>query len=78
MTSFTAKAPARANIIGEHTDYAPNQGHVLPTPLPFTSPLWTVVLVTGLADGAAALIVLSARGAPDPGFAYRFARPVRQ
>jgi len=35
MTSFTAKAPARANVIGEHTDYAPNQGHVLPTPLPF-------------------------------------------
>jgi galactokinase len=35
MTSFTAKAPARANIIGEHTDYAPNGGHVLPTPLPF-------------------------------------------
>lgn len=35
MTSFTAKAPARANLIGEHTDYAPNGGHVLPTPLPF-------------------------------------------
>jgi len=35
MDKFTAKAPARANIIGEHTDYAPNAGHVLPTPLPF-------------------------------------------
>jgi galactokinase len=35
VNSFTAKAPARANIIGEHTDYAPNGGHVLPTPLPF-------------------------------------------
>ena len=35
MTVFSAKAPARANIIGEHTDYAPNGGHVLPTPLPF-------------------------------------------
>ena len=35
MNSYTAKAPARANIIGEHTDYAPNGGHVLPTPLPF-------------------------------------------
>lgn len=35
MSTFTAKAPARANIIGEHTDYAPNGGHVLPTPLPF-------------------------------------------
>jgi galactokinase len=35
MTKFTATAPARANIIGEHTDYAPNGGHVLPTPLPF-------------------------------------------
>ena len=35
MSLFTAKAPARANIIGEHTDYATNAGHVLPTPLPF-------------------------------------------
>ena len=35
MRTFTAKAPARANIIGEHTDYATSQGHVLPTPLPF-------------------------------------------
>ena len=35
MTAFSAKAPARANLIGEHTDYAPNGGHVLPTPLPF-------------------------------------------
>lgn len=35
MSSFTAKAPARANLIGEHTDYATNGGHVLPTPLPF-------------------------------------------
>ena len=35
MNSYSAKAPARANIIGEHTDYAPNGGHVLPTPLPF-------------------------------------------
>jgi len=35
MSTFTAMAPARANIIGEHTDYATNQGHVLPTPLPF-------------------------------------------
>ena len=29
---------------------------IVTTPLPFTSPLWTAVLVTGLADGAAALI----------------------
>lgn len=35
MKTFTAKAPARANLIGEHTDYIPNGGHVLPTPLPF-------------------------------------------
>ncbi len=35
MSTFTAKAPARANIIGEHTDYTTNQGHVLPTPLSF-------------------------------------------
>ncbi len=41
MTGFAAKAPARANIIGEHTDYATNQGHVLPTPLPFHT--WVTV-----------------------------------
>jgi galactokinase len=35
VNTYTAKAPARANIIGEHTDYASNGGHVLPTPLPF-------------------------------------------
>lgn len=35
MRSFTASAPARANLIGEHVDYATNGGHVLPTPLPF-------------------------------------------
>jgi len=35
MTAFTATAPARANLIGEHTDYAPNGGYVLPTPLRF-------------------------------------------
>ena len=29
----TAKAPARANLLGEHTDY--NDGFVLPTPLPY-------------------------------------------
>jgi len=44
MTAFTACAPARANLIGEHTDYAPNGGHVLPTPLPF---LTTVTLEVG-------------------------------
>jgi galactokinase len=35
LKEFTASAPARANLIGEHTDYIPNGGHVLPTPLPF-------------------------------------------
>ena len=29
----TARAPARANLLGEHTDY--NDGFVLPTPLPY-------------------------------------------
>lgn len=33
MTSATASAPARVNLLGEHTDY--NFGLVLPTPLPF-------------------------------------------
>jgi galactokinase len=31
--SATASAPARVNLLGEHTDY--NFGYVLPTPLPF-------------------------------------------
>ncbi|MDR3515550.1 MAG: galactokinase [Azospirillaceae bacterium] len=35
----SARAPARANLLGEHTDY--NEGYVLPTPLPF----WTGVEV---------------------------------
>jgi len=48
MTTFTAKAPARANIIGEHTDYAPNGGHVLPTPLPFYT---TVTLEPSATEG---------------------------
>ena len=30
-----AKAPARANLLGEHTDY--NDGFVLPTPLPYVT-----------------------------------------
>jgi len=46
MNKFTAEAPARANIIGEHTDYAPNAGHVLPTPLPFRTSA-TVETATG-------------------------------
>jgi galactokinase len=48
VNSFSAKAPARANIIGEHTDYAPNGGHVLPTPLPFHTTV-TVEKVQGAA-----------------------------
>ncbi|HYH22466.1 MAG TPA: galactokinase [Azospirillum sp.] len=31
----TEKAPARANLLGEHTDY--NNGFVLPTPLPYVT-----------------------------------------
>ncbi|MGA7674125.1 MAG: galactokinase [Rhizomicrobium sp.] len=48
MNKFTAAAPARANLIGEHTDYATNRGHVLPTPLPFH----TTVCVTEMAGAA--------------------------
>ncbi|MDE1985139.1 MAG: galactokinase [Alphaproteobacteria bacterium] len=55
MSQFTAKAPARANIIGEHTDYATNQGHVLPTPLPFH----TTVSVREMAGTAGRLTILS-------------------
>ncbi len=40
-----AEAPARANLLGEHTDY--NGGFVLPTPLPYRT-----VVEVGAADGA--------------------------
>ncbi len=53
MTAFSASAPARANIIGEHTDYAPNGGHVLPTPLPFHT---TVTLVPSGPAGQVSLV----------------------
>lgn len=56
MKSFTAKAPARANLIGEHTDYATNGGHVLPTPLPFC----TAATVSETAGKAGEIAVSSA------------------
>ena len=55
MTKFTASAPARANLIGEHTDYATNQGHVLPTPLPFR----TTAAVQEIAGAPGRLSILS-------------------
>jgi galactokinase len=61
MNAFTAKAPARANIIGEHTDYAPNGGHVLPTPLPF----YTTVMVAN-ASGAPGHITVSSEDFDEP------------
>ena len=42
----TAQAPARANLLGEHTDY--NDGFVLPTPLPYVT---TVSVGPGAQDG---------------------------
>ena len=62
MSRFTAKAPARANIIGEHTDYATNQGHVLPTPLPFH----TTVSVEEAAGAAGHLNISSENYANQP------------
>jgi galactokinase len=62
MSTFTAKAPARANIIGEHTDYATNQGHVLPTPLPFH----TTVTVTETAGRAGQLAISSENYGNEP------------
>jgi len=62
MNTFTAKAPARANIIGEHTDYATNQGHVLPTPLPFH----TTVTVTETAGRAGQLAISSENYGNEP------------
>lgn len=55
MRAFSAKAPARANIIGEHTDYAPNGGFVLPTPLPFH----TTVTVEEIAGAPGRVTLLS-------------------
>ena len=55
MNKFTASAPARANLIGEHTDYATNQGHVLPTPLPFR----TTAAVQEIAGAPGQLSILS-------------------
>jgi len=61
MNAFTAKAPARANIIGEHTDYAPNGGHVLPTPLPF----YTTV-TAAKATGAPGRVTISSEDFDEP------------
>jgi galactokinase len=55
VKSFTAQAPARANLIGEHTDYATNAGHVLPTPLPFH----TTATVSETAGPAGRIVVAS-------------------
>jgi len=63
VRQFTAEAPARANIIGEHTDYATNGGHVLPTPLPFT----TTVSVKEI-DGKAGTVALSSASYPGETF----------
>jgi galactokinase len=62
MTTFTARAPARANIIGEHTDYAPNGGHVLPTPLPF----YTTVTLGEMRGAAGRIAVTSENFAGQP------------
>jgi galactokinase len=61
MNVFSAKAPARANIIGEHTDYAPNGGHVLPTPLPFH----TTVRLERLA-GTAGRVTIASENIKEP------------
>ncbi len=68
MTTFTAKAPARANIIGEHTDYAPNGGYVLPTPLPF----YTTVSLEKI-EGAAGRIVVASERFPGQSVARNLA-----
>ncbi len=62
MTSYTAKAPARANIIGEHTDYAPNGGHVLPTPLPFH----TMVTLEESIDEPGSIVLVSEKYRGEP------------
>jgi galactokinase len=63
VRSFTARAPARANLIGEHTDYATNGGHVLPTPLPF----YTTASVHEVA-GAAGTVAVSSEKYPGEVF----------
>lgn len=71
MTMYTAKAPARANIIGEHTDYAPNGGHVLPTPLPF----FTTVTIE--ASGPAGTMTAVSERYPNEPEARSFDEPAR-
>ena len=70
MRQFTAEAPARANIIGEHTDYATNGGHVLPTPLPFT----TTVTVKEI-DGKAGTVTLTSASYPGEAFTRTIDEP---
>lgn len=60
--AWTASAPARANIIGEHTDYATNQGHVLPTPLSFH----TTVTLREFNASAGDLVISSACFGDEP------------
>ena len=57
MDHFVASAPARANIIGEHTDYPSNAGHVLPTPLP----LFTTARVETMRGDPSDVVVSSTR-----------------
>jgi len=70
VRQFTAEAPARANIIGEHTDYATNGGRVLPTPLPFT----TTVSVTE-SDGKAGTVTIASASYPGETFTRTLDEP---
>ena len=70
MRQFTAEAPARANIIGEHTDYATNGGHVLPTPLPFTT-----TVAAKETDGKAGTVVIASASYPGETFTRAIDEP---
>ncbi len=61
MDEFVASAPARANIIGEHTDYLPNRGKVLPTPLGLET---TVRIRTTV--GSSGAVIVSSTGFNEP------------
>ncbi len=54
----TARAPARVNLIGEHTDY--NSGYVLPMPIPQQ----TTVHLASRSDGLVQLTSLEQEGEP--------------
>ena len=57
--AIECSAPARANLLGEHTDY--NEGYVLPTPLPFRTHV-----ALGRAEGPVGQVTAVSHRFPTP------------